>query len=214
MTLYDGDARVEVSGATTANWVAKSANLLVDGLGTPDSIGLLLPLHWQAVVLILAGAATSTRVVLAAQPGDLAGCAAAFVRAEDAAAALDAGVDEVLALSGHPLGLPAPGLPPLVLDYAQEVPSYGDHFGGPAPATARIELGGKPVVPMTGVPAAARVLTTLDPAHPSGAAVLLGTLAAGASLVLLPAGDAQRVAATEHVTATAGIDLEGLTRLA
>ncbi|MDT7539196.1 MAG: hypothetical protein QOI82_2781 [Actinomycetota bacterium] len=213
MTLYDGDARVEVSGATTANWVAKSANLLVDGLGTPDSIGLLLPLHWQAVVLILAGAATSTRVVLAAQPADLAGCGAAFVHAEHAAAALDAGVDDVLTLSGHPLGLPAPGLPALVLDYAREVPSYADHFGGPRPSTTRIEVGGEPVVPLAGVPAAARVLTTLDPAQPGGAPVLLGTLAAGASLVLLRSGDAERVAAAEHVTATAGIDVEGLTRL-
>jgi uncharacterized protein (TIGR03089 family) len=214
MTLYDGDARVEVSGATTANWVAKSANLLVDGLGAPDSIGLLLPLHWQTVVLLLAGAATSTRITLAAQPAELAGCVAAFVGADQAGAAIDAGVDEVVALSGHPLGLPAAGLPPLVLDYAREVPSYADHFGGPAPARASIEAGSRPVAPTAGIPAAGRVLTTLDPADPAGAAVLLGALAAGASLVLLRAGDAERVAAAEHVTATAGIDVGGLTRLA
>jgi hypothetical protein len=35
LTLYDGPARVELSGVTTANWVAKSANLLVDGLDRP-----------------------------------------------------------------------------------------------------------------------------------------------------------------------------------
>jgi uncharacterized protein (TIGR03089 family) len=212
MTLYDGDARVELSGATTANWVAKSANLLVDGLGGPERVGLLLPLHWQTVALLLAGVTTSAQVVLADQPGDLAGCDAAFVFADQAEAALDAGVGEVLALSGHPLGLPTTGLPPLVLDYATEVPSYADHYGGPRPGPARIEVGGAAVEPIPSLDRTARLLTSLDPADPTGAAVLLGALAAGASLVLLRAGDAQRVATAEHVTTTAGIHLKGLTR--
>ncbi|MDT7573547.1 MAG: hypothetical protein QOE05_3721 [Actinomycetota bacterium] len=210
--MYDGDARVEVSGATTANWVAKSANLLADGLGAPERVGLLLPLHWQAVALLLAGVAAGAQVVVAADPEHLAGCDAAFVLAEHAAAALDAGVDDVVALSGHPLGLPAPGLPPMVLDYAREVPSYGDHYGGGRPGAARIEVGGEPVRPLPGIEPDARVLTCLDPADPAGAAVLLATLSAGASLVLLRSGDATRVAAAEHATATAGIHVEGLTR--
>ena len=41
LTLLDGPARVELSGSTTANWVAKSANLMVDGLGAPERVGLL-----------------------------------------------------------------------------------------------------------------------------------------------------------------------------
>jgi uncharacterized protein (TIGR03089 family) len=205
---------VELSGATTANWVAKTANLLVDGLGSPGNVGLLLPLHWQTVVLLLAGAATSARVVLAATPAELAGCEAAFVLADQAGAALDAGVDEVLALSGHPLGLPAADLPALVVDYAREVPSYADHSGGPRPGPARVELAGGPVVPLAGLSTDDRVLTVLDPSAGAGLSVLLGALTAGASLVLLRAGDGRRVAAAERVTATAGIDLEGLTRQA
>ena len=217
MTLYDGDARVELSGATTANWVAKSANLLVDSLGGPDRVGLLLPLHWQTVALLLAGAATGATVVLTEEPEALAGCAVAFVLADAAEAALDAGVDDVLALSGHPLGAPAAGLPPMVLDYAREVPSYGDHFGGPRPRRTPVEAGGRVVDPLDGFTGADRVLTTLPPADPQGAAVLLGALAAGASLVLLRGtamNAAERIAETEQVTLTAGRDVPGLTRRA
>jgi hypothetical protein len=43
--------------------------------------------------------------------------------------------------------------------------------------------------------------------------VLLAALAAGASLVLLRSGDAEAVAAAEHVTVTAGQDVSGLTRV-
>jgi uncharacterized protein (TIGR03089 family) len=205
---------VELSGATTANWVAKSANLLVDSLGGPRTIGLLLPLHWQTVALLLAGVATGASVVLATDADGLTGCDAAFVLAVDAVAALDAGVGDVLALSGHPLGVPAGPLPGLALDYAREVPSYGDHFGGPRPAEHRVAAGGRPVTPTTGLSAADRVLTTLAPADPIGAGVLLGALSAGAGLVLLAAGDAAAVARAERATLTAGTLVPGLTRQA
>jgi len=122
LTLLDGPARVELSGATTGNWVAKSANLLVDGLGSPGRVGLLLPLHWQTVALLLAGVATGATVVVVDSPAGLQGCDVAFVTGPHAAAALDAGVEAVLALSGHPLGAPLPSLPPMVEDYAREVP--------------------------------------------------------------------------------------------
>lgn len=211
LTLYDGDARVELSGATTANWVAKSANLLVDGLGGPQTVGLLLPLHWQTVALLLAASATGATVVLAAGPEDLAGCDAAFVLAEHAEAALDAGVPDVLALSGHPLGAPAGPLPAMVLDYGREVPSYGDHYGGPRPTRPVVLVDGAPVSTVGGIGPEDRVLTSL--ATVTGAGVLLGALAAGASLVLLRAGDADAVARAERVTVTAGSEVSGLTRV-
>lgn len=194
--------------------MAKSANLLGDSLGSPERIGLLLPLHWQTVALLLAGVATGATVVLADSPDALAGCAAAFVLAEHAEAALDAGVDDVLALSGHPLGAPAPGLPGLVLDYAREVPSYADHFGGPRPTGWRVEAGGAPVQPLTGLAASDRLLTSLAPADPVGAAALLGALRAGAGLVLLRSGDPVAVAGAERVTCTAGVAVPGLTQQA
>ena len=194
--------------------MAKSANLLVDALGAPDRVGLLLPLHWQTVSLLLAGVATGATVVLADDPAALAGCGAAFVLAEHAEATLDAGVDDVLALSGHPLGAPAVGLPALVLDYAREVPSYADHFGGPRPGRAAVEAGGRPVEPLAGLTGQDRLLTALDPADAVGAAVLLGALRAGAGLVLLRSGSPEPVAAAERVTVTAGCDVSGLTRSA
>src|SRR5919201_780724 len=52
LTWYDdaNGERVELSGATLANWVAKSANLLVDGSGLApgDPAGVRLPPHWQS----------------------------------------------------------------------------------------------------------------------------------------------------------------------
>jgi uncharacterized protein (TIGR03089 family) len=212
--MYDGEMRVELSGATTANWVAKSANLLVDGLGGPDPVGLLLPLHWQAVALLLAGVATGARVVIAEHPGDLAACAAAFVLADDAEAALRAGVDDVLALSGHPLGAPAGGLPALVTDYAREVPSYGDHYGGPRPDEVVVELRGAAVSPLTGLSPGDRLVTTLALSEPGGAAAALAALHVGAALVLLRTGDPTAVAAAERATHSAGTDVPGLTRVA
>ena len=194
--------------------MAKSANLLVDGLGSPATVGLLLPLHWQTVSLLLAGVATGATVVLATEPDGLAGCDAAFVLAEHSAAALDAGVDEVLALSGHPLGAASGTLPAMVQDYAREVPAYADHFGGPRPGPATVLVGGVPPAALDGVGPDDRVLTALDPADPAGAAVLLAALAAGAGLVLLRAGDAEAVARAERVTHCAGRFVPGLTRLA
>jgi uncharacterized protein (TIGR03089 family) len=172
-------------------------------------------LHWQTVALVLAGVATGAEVVLAAEPAELAGCEVAFVLAEQAEAARDLGVRDVLALSAHPLGAPpTTPLPPMVSAYTREVQSYGDHYGGPRPATARIEVGGRAAAPMAGLGPEDRVLTVIEPSDPSGAAVLLGALGAGAGLVLLRAGDAAAVAAAERATATAGIGVAGLTRMA
>jgi uncharacterized protein (TIGR03089 family) len=217
LTLHDGPARVELSGATVGNWVAKSANLLVDGYGGPQRIGLCLPLHWQTVCLVLAGVATGATVVLTDDPAALAGCELALTTVEASAAALDAGVDDVLALSGHPLGAPADALPTGVDDYAREVPSYGDSWGGPPPDEVLVEVAGRPVEPRaTGLTTADRVLVHVAPADPAGLALLLGCLRDGAALVLVPdpgAVDLAAVAGSERVTATAGLHVAGLPRL-
>ena len=218
LTLYDGPARVELSGATTANWVAKSANLLVDGLGGPAAVGLLLPLHWQGVALLLAGVATGATVTVTDDPAGLAGCDVAFTLAECAQAAVDQGVDEVLALSGHPLGAPCGPLPAMVSDYAREVPSYGDHWGGAAPRSADLRVAGEPLGPLPelGLGTADRVLISTRLSDPGGLGVLLAALRAGASLVLVPdptAVDLVQVARDEGVTATCGLVVAGLPRL-
>lgn len=210
--MYDGAARVELSGATTANWVAKTANLLVDGLGQPDRVGLMLPLHWQTVTVLLAAVATDAAVLLAERPADLAGVEVAFVLAGDAGAALDLGVAEVLALSAHPMGVAAGGLPGLAQDFAREVPSYADHYGGPQPGAARIRLDERDVEPMADLTGTDRVLSSLSPSDPLGAAVLLGALRAGAGLILLRDGDPDAVARAEGATATVGCTVAGILR--
>ena len=211
---YPGGGRVEVSGATTANWVAKSANLLVDGLGGPARVGLLLPLHWQAVALLLAGVATGAEVVVADDVDGLSGCDAAFVVGPQAEAAVAAGIDEVLALSCHPLGAPLASVPSSAADDAREVPSYADHWSGGVPSRVSIEVAGSPLGPLPdlGLSGADRVLVAVDPADRSGLAALLAGLQAGASLVLLPAPhevDLPAVAAAERVTAALGLPAAG-----
>lgn len=216
LTHYDGAARVELSGATTANWVAKSANLLVDGLGGPQRVGLALPLHWQTVCLLLAGVASGATVVVAADAADLAGCGAAFVTGDKVPRALDAGVDEVLALSVHPLGAPLGSVPTGSTDFAREVPSYADHWGGSAPARWSVEVGGAllDALPALGLTPADRVLVRVDPAERSGLVGLLAVLAAGASLVLAVGElDAAPLVGSERLTASLGVDVAGLRRL-
>ena len=191
--------------------MCKTANLLTDGYGAADRLGLLLPLHWQTVCLLLGGVAAGATVVVAAAAEELAGCSVAFTDAARAEAALDAGVDDVLACSLNPFGTRLAELPPMVLDAAAEIPSYGDHFSG-RPVAARLELGGRPFVPSPiDVGPTDRVLTSLDPSSPAGLDALLGPLRAGAALVLVRAGDRDTVIADESVTAW--VDAEGLHRV-
>ncbi len=205
---------MELSGATVENWVCKTANLLVDGHGGPDRVGLLLPLHWQLPCLLLGAAATGATVVVASTPAALAGCGLAVVSPDHAEAALDAGVEDVLVASGHPLGARLPAVPALCLDAAVEIPVYGDRFA-PTSAPGPVLLDGAPfATPDLRLGPDDRVLTSLSPTSEPGLGVLLAALAGGCSLVLLPDGDAEAVCAAERVTATAGVDVPGLRRLA
>ncbi len=190
LTFYDDATgeRIELSLTSLENWVAKTANLLVDELDLEpgEPVAVDLPPHWQSAVVVLAvGVAggrlgPSGRIAFYAEGGPVPEA------------------EEVVGLGLRPLGgglrTPVPG----VLDYAREVPSYGDHFAAVEPAD---------VGDVTPVPD--RLLTrTLDP--------LLGVLAGAGSLVLCrnpdPAKLAER-AATERATASWGIDVDGLPRL-
>lgn len=217
VTLLAGPARVELSGATTANWVAKTANLL-QSYGSPQRVGLLLPLHWSAVTLLLGGVAGGATVVVAGAVPELADCDLAFTAAGDAEAALDAGAADVFAVSTAPLGGRLGALAPMVLDAGRELPVHGDTYGGPLPSSWSVVQGGSGVAPPTvaGLGARDRVLTVLDPAAPGGLVTgLLAPLHAGAALVLAPPPGRVdgSTAAAEGVTATVGIDLPGLPRL-
>jgi len=69
ITFYDDATgeRVELSGVTLDNWVAKTANLLVDtlGLSPGDRVAVDLPAHWLAVVILLAAWSAGLEVLVA-----------------------------------------------------------------------------------------------------------------------------------------------------
>jgi hypothetical protein len=68
ITTYDAEGgRVELSVATTANWVAKTAGYLEDELdvGPGDVIGVDPTLHWLTAVVLLAAWAVGAEVVIA-----------------------------------------------------------------------------------------------------------------------------------------------------
>jgi uncharacterized protein (TIGR03089 family) len=127
LTYYDDATgeRVELSVVTFDNWVAKTAGLLRDGMGVEpgDRVALLLPAHWQSLVLASACWALGACVVI-----DDADDAALTVVGPDTLDEVPR-ARETLALSLRSLaGRFTEPLPAGVLDYAVEVPSFPDRF--------------------------------------------------------------------------------------
>ena len=124
-TWYDdasGD-RTELSGATLANWVAKTANLLADGAGVApgDPVVVDLPAHWQAAAVLLGAWSTGAVVTPAG------GTAAVAFAAQGRAATYVGRADEVYGLALAPMAMPMRDAPPGVADYVIEVRVFGDH---------------------------------------------------------------------------------------
>ncbi|MGW0909886.1 TIGR03089 family protein [Streptomyces sp. NPDC002853] len=145
ITFYDDATgeRVELSVATFANWVAKTANLLQDDLAAQpgDRLALLLPAHWQTAVWLLA---CSSVGVVADVGGDPAG-ADLVVSGPDSLDAARVCSGERVALALRPLGGRFPQPPEGFVDYAVEVPSQGDRFVPYAPvdpAETALAVGG------------------------------------------------------------------------
>jgi uncharacterized protein (TIGR03089 family) len=204
VTAYDDGSgeRVELSVATTANWVAKTANFLVDELGVEpgDTVGVMLPLHWQAAVVVLAcwsaGAAVAWDVD--------AGCTAAFAdEARAGAARARLGDAAVVTLSLAPMGA----------DFSRLVASQPDRF------VALDASGGDVVEAFTSLdlPSGARVLTVLPLDDADGlAGGLIGPLSVEGSIVEVSNADPDRLAhrcRVERVTHTVGVGVPGLPRL-
>ncbi|HEX4698850.1 MAG TPA: TIGR03089 family protein [Actinomycetes bacterium] len=142
LTFYDDTTgeRTELSVATFANWVAKSANLLRDDLDAQpgSTLALALPVHWQAAVVLQGAWALGLEVLMAA-PDATPPRADITVTSYDA---VDAGLvaspgGELVVLGLGPLGLArADRLPPpgADLDFDREVHAHGDRFApGSAP---------------------------------------------------------------------------------
>src|SRR5699024_10619357 len=129
--------RVELSRATVDNWVSKTSNMLVDGLGAQpgDRVAVALPLHWQSLVWLLASWSVGA-VAEPAEPGEMpSDTQFAIADTDRMETALDSGAEEVVGTSLHPLGLPLNQTPAMVTDYTVEVRGHGDHFA-PYPVEA------------------------------------------------------------------------------
>jgi uncharacterized protein (TIGR03089 family) len=138
--------RVELSARTFGNWLAKTANLLVEELGLEpgDRVALLLPSHWQAPVALAAcwcagvsavpaGPGTAAAALLAE-----AGCAACFVHEEllaEVPQRFGGAPPPLLVVTADPLGRAAGDLGG-ALPFARLAASMPDHFDGDEPAAA------------------------------------------------------------------------------
>lgn len=100
LTFYDDATgeRVELSVATFANWVAKTAGLLQDHVGMlpGQRLGIALPVHWQTAVYLQACWAAG----VVAHPGDAVDADDVVVTAADRVA--EAAGRDVIALSLRP----------------------------------------------------------------------------------------------------------------
>ena len=187
ITFYDDATgeRVELSGATLANWVAKTANLLVDGmaLGPGDVAAVRLPPHWQTAAILLGCWSAGLTV-------DVSGSAAADVAFVTAEVDPRPVAEETYAVSLAPLGLPfRPGPPQGTVDFSVEVRGYGDQFPGNAalPGQAALDDATHAELLAAGaaraVPRGVRVLIDAD-ADPDPRSWLVAPLVAGGSVVL------------------------------
>lgn len=212
LTFYDqaSGERVELSRATTANWVAKTANMLQDSLAatTGTTVAIDLPVHWERAVWMLAAWEVGCLVV----PGPLSGRSfdVAVVGPDSLGGDLPR-ADEIVALSLRPLGARfATELPSGVIDYNAEVLGHGDRFmpyDRPTPDTAAAVIHGEERDHATCVEAARRRAESWDPAFQprvltgglvdagDSIEILLGALAADGSVVLVANPQPDRLAA-------------------
>ncbi|MEW2359248.1 TIGR03089 family protein [Spirillospora sp. NPDC029432] len=216
VTFYDDATgeRVELSARTFDNWVAKTANLLVDGLAAEPGtrVVLALPPHWQSAAWLMACWAAGLEAV----PVDAEAAAAIgagteppgtpgpyiLVAAEEVldAVTADRDAEEIVGLSLHALGGALAECPAGVVDYAVEVRSYGDRFTpgpdvapeAPALSVTKATLdAGRLVAEATGAAAKwgldahDRVLVDMPYTTLEGVLVgLLSPLASGASVII------------------------------
>ena len=186
LTYYDESTgeRVELSGVTAANWVAKTSNFLVDDLdvepGTRIRIGL--PSHWLRFVWVLSCWSVGAAVV--------------DVNADIGLSGPDLVADEPvrLAASLRPLGGRFAEPPTGFLDLGAEVPPHGDVFVAldpPTPETLALDLDGRRATQTelagSTEPSAERLLVEPGPLS-RDVDLVVATGLGGGSLVVVAAG--------------------------
>lgn len=135
VTYYDAASgeRVELSATTTANWVAKTSNFLVDGLDVELGMRLRLdlPTHWESFIWILA--AWNVGMVITDRDASVA----------VVGPSLEADEEIRIALSLRPMGMRFPETPEGFVDYNAEVLGHSDYFQSfdpPSPGTLALDL--------------------------------------------------------------------------
>ncbi len=188
ITHYDDavGSRIELSGATLANWAAKTANWLRDELDVQpgDAVAVLLPPHWQTTGVLLGAWWCGATVTTSPAGAQVALCG--IDRIAEAA-----GADEVAALGLDTLGMGIPVLPPGVHDYATEVRVHGDTFtsGAPSPDAGEVVASARARAAELDLHAGDRLLCTTDWDGAVPGELLLAVLAADASLVQCTGAD-------------------------
>ncbi|NYG55191.1 TIGR03089 family protein [Nocardioides perillae] len=228
VTAYDeaSGERVELSVTTYANWVAKTASLLVEecDLERGRRLRIELPTHWLAPVFL--GAAWSVGLVAElADATDGADATDAAVGAPDAVVCGPAGLERwraearrlpVVASALLPLGVRFPEPPgDGVRDFGAEVWAQPDAFvpwdpptgdDEALPGTTQAELW-RQASAGTLLGDGGRLLSDEPPASPRGLPCFTESLVKGGSLVLVAGADQARLdalAAQERATARAG----------
>jgi uncharacterized protein (TIGR03089 family) len=224
VTFYDlaSGERVELSVATYANWVAKTASLLAEeaDLARGDRLLVDLPAHWLTPVFLGAAWTVGLTVVWDEEDGPADGVVCGPGSVDQWAA--EAEGRPVVATALLPLGARfVEPLPDGVLDFGAEVWSQPDAFVAvdppgdqdlALPGTWQEELWSAAaagmLLPGVGFTDGGRLLTEASPASPSGLASFVEPLARGGSTVLVvhadgPAGTARLEAtyAAERATA-------------
>lgn len=200
----DGGERVELSVVTYANWVAKTASLLVEECDLERGQTLLvdLPAHWLTPVFL--GAAWAVGLTMAFDEADQA--ADAIVCGPDSLPmhALRADEVPVVATALLPMGRRFPDsatdpLPAGVVDFGADVWSQPDSFFAfDPPQDDDLALAHLTQDQMCAAAAAGSLLSRADfndggrllaqdsPASPSGLACFVEPLVRGGSIVLIP----------------------------
>jgi uncharacterized protein (TIGR03089 family) len=199
LTYYDDASgeRIELSAVTTANWVAKTANLLADeyDLESGETVAIGLPPHWLGVVWAVS--TWSVGASLTSKTGTLAITGPDFaVRGER----------ETVASALLPLGgrFREP-VPDGIQDYGAEVYNHPDvfvPFDPPTPdSPAYDDLTHEDLI-STAEPIADRILVQRTLTDRDGLGLLVGVIAGGGSIVLcrnLDAAKLERRVADEKV---------------
>jgi uncharacterized protein (TIGR03089 family) len=181
LTYYDDvtGERIELSAVTTANWVAKTANLLIDeyDLEPGETVAIGLPPHWLGVVWALSTWSVGASVTT--------GEGALAITGPDFAIR---GSRETVASALLPLGgrFREP-LPAGVHDYGAEVYNHPDlfvPFDPPAGTTPAYDGKTHAELIAAAEPITDRVLTTTSLVTPAGIETLIGVIAGGGSIVL------------------------------